>query len=787
MGQLVFNYPIGSKADLEELLYISAIHQSSPQIRKDATIISDDIKHYLISRHGIVVTDETVENVILHGFTNSKRLDLVELVTLLFVPQLVKIASFEEKMKIKRGEGVDITVEDSPIMKEQDSNMTSHHLIDFVLDMILFDTTGDKSPKGLTVDLIRTIFRKYGEDIDTDDDAILEEMLKVAKGKETGKDAPVILNKESFLRLITHDIRSYNTNEDRLSNIFGDVFGDGCKKYCSYPIHKNEDESGFHDTEIEKTFTKIKTAKGIDFVACTYQCRYHMVNLWVCFLLAFVGFIYPRSMQLQDVLIPTCPPFDTLKGWGGNNQSAFGCEVGSSILKWIIIVLLIMCTGTFFITLDSSVGSTIDDKQRWTHFTVTIVLLLFAISGPLVIYPYQLNTPWLFYVQIFTYVCTGVFMYTRVKRDIREFFPRSATTTNDDVLYKELSYESYAKRSALYKIKQMQENARNVIGHVDSDSVIKAYYGKALSNFTKMKDESVTCGGILWTWKKYMSREIFYFDGVWISARILTSFVGQMILSTIILGFGITITLYVHNNWLSPSELKVAVKDNLNYVLTSLADKEIVQNTVNNQMQSTLNYFLQLLETLENAGIFKFDCFALGNHLKETCVGKSNNATNVVCNLFTCHDQYDNLCVLLESVYRPLNDIAARSLEQESVPVFFDTTSVRAPFVNFVTEAVSDNVVSQVQRIYPQAKYMVLAPVAVAATIAVIVSHASSLSLIPSLVSTTLKLRSGIIPTFKSDDFSDLHFHTFNVTKLTGGMFWSNVLGSVIVGCTIGE
>jgi len=68
MGLINFQRPVGAKADLEELLYVSALHQTSFNTRQHGTVLAEDIKHYLISRHGIVVSSETVADVILSGF-----------------------------------------------------------------------------------------------------------------------------------------------------------------------------------------------------------------------------------------------------------------------------------------------------------------------------------------------------------------------------------------------------------------------------------------------------------------------------------------------------------------------------------------------------------------------------------------------------------------------------------------------------------------------------------------------------------------------------------------------
>jgi hypothetical protein len=47
-----FTKPVGSTADLREIEYISALHQTGKELRKDGTITSADIKMFLISRYG---------------------------------------------------------------------------------------------------------------------------------------------------------------------------------------------------------------------------------------------------------------------------------------------------------------------------------------------------------------------------------------------------------------------------------------------------------------------------------------------------------------------------------------------------------------------------------------------------------------------------------------------------------------------------------------------------------------------------------------------------------------
>ena len=499
--------------------------------------------------------------------------------------------------------------------------------------------------------------------------------------------------------------------------------------------------------------------------------------MWNTFIFGYLGFLLPIALKTQEALLRSCPSFENLESWKRNSKP-FLCEIEVSILQWLIIFVTIMVFGFTWIGLESGFGYSLEFKEGKKHFFITIILLALYFGMPF-ISPFEPDIKWQFYTQIIAYIFASFIAFKRFIRDLQSVFPKLM----QNEVGTGVRHETFSKKAALNKIKLMQENAIKVISHVEEDSVIKAYFGKALSNFTKLEDRTVNCGGFFWTWKRYKNCEIFFREGVWVSARFLASNLSQMILTTIVLVIGISVTIYMSNNWIPPAKLEMEVMNSLNTFLTSVADREIVQNAVNNLIQRTFNYLLQFLSTLDDAGIFQFDCFALGSYLIERCNEKSSNTTDFACNLFTV--QHENLCEALETIYRPLS-ARTRTTQEVSFDPVFNTTSLRSPFVNYVGQAVSDNVVMQVNRLYPQARYMVTIPTAIATVVAFAVSVALSSFVIPSLISTTLKLRSGVIPTLRNKNFSSFHYEVYNSTKLIGSMFWSNLVASLVVGSTIG-
>jgi len=166
---LEFDRPIGAKADVSEILYVSTLHQTSEILREDGSINADDISLFLVSRYGLSITPEAVKDTILKAY-GGEKIDLVELVSILFIPQFCKFAS-------------------PPELTEDLENLCPH-VIKGVLKMVLHDVTGDDEPKELTVELIREIFLRYGETEVAENESLLNDMLLAA----TGGDQGVMLN-----------------------------------------------------------------------------------------------------------------------------------------------------------------------------------------------------------------------------------------------------------------------------------------------------------------------------------------------------------------------------------------------------------------------------------------------------------------------------------------------------------------------------------------------------------------------------------------------------------------
>mmetsp|Transcript_10470 Transcript_10470/g.19711 ORF Transcript_10470/g.19711 Transcript_10470/m.19711 type:complete len:347 (+) Transcript_10470:87-1127(+) len=93
-----FERPVGAVADVRELEYISALHQTGfLELRKEGSISATDVVHFLSSRYGIRVTEHEVRETIFKDFggggissKDGENIDLVEILGMLLIPLLLK-------------------------------------------------------------------------------------------------------------------------------------------------------------------------------------------------------------------------------------------------------------------------------------------------------------------------------------------------------------------------------------------------------------------------------------------------------------------------------------------------------------------------------------------------------------------------------------------------------------------------------------------------------------------------------------------------------------------------
>ena len=267
-----FDRPVGAQADVKELEYISALHQTgASQLRSDGSITDEDIKAYLRSRFGIEVSLNEVRWVILQGFGGSDKenevIDLMELTAIILVPLLLKAAAVVRHKEHGHHDSHTTTILPPNVVPPPEQ------LLETSLQIILHDVTGKylqdtttssctmTPPQELSPEFVREMLTVYGEMEMANDDNLIQEMINHARptstttGTTTGTDA-LPFNVSSFAEALTKDVKLYDiANEAKISTSIQDVF-------------QEDDNNGNHDK-----LHHIYTAPEIDIQAGTYRSK----------------------------------------------------------------------------------------------------------------------------------------------------------------------------------------------------------------------------------------------------------------------------------------------------------------------------------------------------------------------------------------------------------------------------------------------------------------------------------------------------------------------------------
>jgi len=324
---LEFERPVGAHADVMELEYIAALHQTDDTDQEGwlkASIQASDVKHYLLSRHGIVATEEIIRELIFSGLAGGDSaddlIDIPEMVAILIIPFLLKITKNVDEvpadlnpigmLKLKKKALENARSASSSMRKE------SNRLILDVLDIILNDTIGSSEPRPLTKELLYAIFARYKEiEIIRNDDNLVDDMIKLA----VGEGGNVMLDSETFARALTDDIQLYNVdNESRISTYYEDAFGIN---------HVDKESSESEKLEGKKNFKRVFTFPHIDFLADTFRSKLQFSCALLLFIFSYLTYFNPFNIDKAQV----CPV---------ERRDNYGCTVGHSI----VIVMYTMAT-----------------------------------------------------------------------------------------------------------------------------------------------------------------------------------------------------------------------------------------------------------------------------------------------------------------------------------------------------------------------------------------------------------------------------------------------------------
>jgi hypothetical protein len=641
-GQTTYRAPVPPTSDVNELEYISALHQCSSmaELRQDCSIHSDEIATFLKSRHGLCIAPDVVRRIILQdGLTADKDddeddrndgvggvMDLVELTSALIIPNLLRLRrKHMDKTQLSGAHSKAKKLLTSPRMAfGRDSSVVSNEdlpvldntdMLKDILALMLEDCTGDATPKPLDEELVRDLLNGYGEGALARDDQLVREMVDVARAGsspslevQVGNEATpaaAFLDLSAFVEALTSDVsRKYDPGrENRRSTNFDDVWyhsineekGGGGRKFAkksetefrdedeeangvnSYITKlteetlaetvqlcskKKEEEVGVLPPQdmmsprsaalgissvsaalckkIPLSVRRIFTGQAVDYTVDTFRTRFQVVFVWMAFAVFYFGYLFGTGGE--GFQAEQCQKSDLL--------STIICPLIGGIVSQILMICELIIFGTPFIVM-GSVGNAIEGQETITRMLVTAALFLlynvlfFSLTFKIPLWIQSPHTKtWveqtafalslLITAQHIFHTAMLIFKKYRSKLPClldSSFFQWYFLSGN-------VLYEAKIKRSALFKVDQMLNNAYDV--HLEvirkkerrrtstADDTFLSNFGQATNMFSKRDGLTVYVGGVGWAWKSIRKGSLFTQEGIWLSGRLMAGSVFQI-------------------------------------------------------------------------------------------------------------------------------------------------------------------------------------------------------------------------------------------------------------------
>mmetsp|Transcript_11119 Transcript_11119/g.16328 ORF Transcript_11119/g.16328 Transcript_11119/m.16328 type:complete len:948 (+) Transcript_11119:156-2999(+) len=384
---ILFERPVGAKADVAELEYVSALLQTNRNsLRADGSLIARDVHLYLKSRYGIEFSEEDVKDFIMQELAgtlisneNSEekapmdnsidssidsagkeapkkkdvteedepKIDLVQLTSLILIPVIRAQCrrSFLTKMPLFTGELGSLAKSNSEedevdfhdcidqskeisMQNNAQSNIEEQDsdVIDLVITIILQEAGLERNVE-LTEENMRKILIVFREQWP---DEVVQGMINVCG------DNPVF-NRDTFLHALTNDTKAYDLSRNH--------------KYSS---HYEDACNAAHDGGNYHRLKRFYTAPNVDSAVDTYGSRlWTILAFFTYFVTAFVYLFNTLNVKGSDFLVLDCQGIETVK-----TALFFGCTVVNSIIALVRIFFLFAVLGflmLFFTTLGNSV------------------------------------------------------------------------------------------------------------------------------------------------------------------------------------------------------------------------------------------------------------------------------------------------------------------------------------------------------------------------------------------------------------------------------------------------
>lgn len=283
----------------------------------------------------------------------------------------------------------------------------------------------------------------------------------------------------------------------------------------------------------------------------------------------------------------------------------------------------------------------------------------------------------------------------------------------------------------------------------------------------------------MWTWEKIFNGELFHQEGIWLSARLVSSNVAQFIVTIFVLVAGIRLSQTASEEY-SKDQAKTTAAEYITLLFDTSVNSELSSNLVAN----ISSHFSDFLYSTGQSGVLEGQCNSsvlqgdLGDLGQSTC--------DLIGGLYECDSisSVDYLCALAQQTGNATISSAEENLLNLGLlnASGLDVETILAASKAALHLAAE----SSVDSLYPAEKYMVEIPIIVGSIFAFLTAVSLAVTYIPSTSSTTLKLRCGVIPTLRNPKFHLYRVAADQVTVLLGSLFWGCLIASILVGSLVG-
>jgi len=493
---------------------------------------------------------------------------------------------------------------------------------------------------------------------------------------------------------------------------------------------------------------------SVDSTADTARSIDLLMFSWAWFILYF----FFTTVKSPIVIPNDCPTTLT----GDNTRTFITCTLIVNLLSWILKCGVAIVVGISCVVIPN-IGNYSRSKNpgyaiiafSFTVFMSTVDL--FEASGAM---EFILNMVFILAILIMVrqaYYIVGFF----IPKHMKEQNPWLGNLVEADGV----KLETRMKRSAAHKMNRMVKNAVEISKTTEgSDNVMDTYFGQGLLGFAKAGEKVEKSGGFVWTIKSMKNGTLERTEGLWVSAKVRANWFSMLCIAIFIAIFSTEYTVATVRA-LGKENIVLGLENRLDLIIDGVSQTIL---TFFDQPSNQTSVILDIVPVMVD--------FALQSKLN----------ANISCpdlegSTFSC----GNNCSIFDSDF--VCALTASEASESTLGLLEAAGFNASAILGVARETAREAVLKAVDKLYPSNGVLMIAlPMITFNVVSFIVVMFFALIYFPSVVTTTLKLRTGVIPTFSNPRFASYRASPDKVSTLSGSCFWGTIISSLLLGILSG-